>query len=139
MNQSYNQQIDPAGPVQAADGDSARQKDVGKQYNNRCQELQKGSVEPLHVFDIFVEQDNRGIKDSRTQSVQDADQVLAAADGANTCDHHKSKGRHDEAYDLFACHLFPKENGADNRDDHRGEIVTQSCCRHGSKFISFKQ
>ena len=123
MYKSYDQQIYPAKPVHASQSHSACQHNIGGKNNDGRNKLQKCSVDPFHVFNKLVEQDNSSIKDCRTQAEQYPDKIVSAAYISDTGDHHKSGRGHNKAHDLLSCKFFAEKNGTYNGNDHRSKVI----------------
>ena len=92
-----------------------------------------------NVFDEFVEQDDRGIENRRTEAEENAGQIVLAAFSADADDENHANGRHDEADNLFGGQFFPEQEGAGHRDDDRRKIIAQGCNGDRGVLIGFKE
>ena len=101
MDESHDQQIPPAGAVQHGKIHPPGGQNIGHQYRNRRQKLQKGPLDACHTFDKLIQQDDGGIKSRSAQSEEDSLQMTAAAQIPDAGDQHDAQGGHGEADPLL--------------------------------------
>lgn len=138
VDESHRQKAGPAHPVHTSEVDAVGEQDVGKQDGRGGQELEQGAVKPLHPLDELVEDHRRGVQHRRPQGEEDARQVVTVP-RPHACDQHDAQGGHDEADHLLEGQLFLEEEGADQGDQHGGEVVAQGGYRHGGALVGLEE
>ena len=137
---THDEKIDPADSIHAAQGNTAGEGHVGHQNQNGGQKLQEGAVDAFHIFDEFVQQDDRCIQHRRAKTEQNAGEMSAAgADIADAGDQHQTQRGHREAQHLLSGELFVKKHRAHRRDDDRRKVIAERCHRYGGVFVCLKQ
>lgn len=110
MQESHDQQACPSDSVQGSQIRAAGTGYVGDQDNDRRKELKQCAMDACHIFDEFIEQDDRGVEDGSSQTEEDTGKIAAPLlQVTDPDDHNQSQRGHAEAEDLFCGQFLAKQ------------------------------
>ena len=85
MQESHDQQACPSDSVQGSQIRAAGAGHVGEQDNDRRKELKQCAMDACHIFDEFIEQDDRGVEDGSSQTEEDTGKCLVYNKNTQNC------------------------------------------------------
>ena len=120
---------------------SSGQHHIRKQGHTRRHKLQKCPLDPSHIFNEFVEQDNCRIQHCRAEAEQNADMICSPSAHSSSAyrDQKNAQRRHDKTQKFPLRHLFPEKDRAHQCDYDRRRVITECRNGYGRILIGLKQ